>query len=53
MASNEKSRGLKKFAGIVISSASILVIFTLTAGSDDNVQYFLNLNAMVMTCSIV
>lgn len=30
MASNEKSRGLKKFAGILISIASILVVFKLT-----------------------
>ena len=30
MASTEKSRGLKKFAGILISIASILVIFKLT-----------------------
>ena len=33
MASNEKSRGLKKFAGILISIASILVIFKLTETS--------------------
>lgn len=33
MASTEKSRGLKKFAGILISIASILVIFKLTETS--------------------
>ena len=33
MESNEKSRGLKKFAGILISIASILVIFKLTETS--------------------